>query len=166
VRGDADPLAVCLEREAKLEAVVLRWRDRPGFSGPLVVLAESFDAAILASLAPRVRLIALDLPTDRPYQSQAYDVAEFLHQHGFADAVLLGLGVGAVIAQLAAAWFSKAVAGVLLVDPVLSAPGLLGRSLRDAPPRESAFSADCPVRTLASPDPAQVQAFLVELNVC
>jgi pimeloyl-ACP methyl ester carboxylesterase len=141
---------------------VLRFRDWPGYAGPLICLGGGDGATTLAELAPTFRVLSIDLDTSRPYQALACDVAEFIQQFGFRSAVLVGEGLGALVAQLTAAWFPELVGGVVVThsDANVGASTVLGKSLRDAPPDIDGLSVACPVLSLTELDVSRVADFV------
>jgi len=161
-------LRVCLERTVELAEVHLRLRDWPGRGGPLVHVPDplSTDArlveALAAALAPRYRVLSLELRGASAYQVDAADLLGMLDQFGFVAPVLLAEGLGCVAALLVAAWHAERVGGLVLVNPAYQPPasaGLAERALRDCPPDWARLrnAIQCPV-LVVPPEVATVEA--------
>jgi pimeloyl-ACP methyl ester carboxylesterase len=145
------PSAVRLDRRFQLGAVRLQVADWPGRAGPLVCLpslagvGRDFDA-LAERIAPAWRVLALDLRghggstgpgSGSGYQVHVADTVALLEQLGVERAVVLGVGFGALVAALVAAWHPALVGGLVLVDAPEEVTVVSGdvRALRDAPPR-------------------------------
>ncbi|MBV9359529.1 MAG: alpha/beta fold hydrolase [Chloroflexi bacterium] len=144
------PSAVRLDRRFELAALQLQVADWPGRAGPVVCLPSmsgvgcDFDA-LAERIAPAWRVLALDLRgrggssaagSGMGYQVHVADSVALLEQLGVEQAVVLGVGFGALIAALLAAWHPVLVGRLALVeadDSTAVAREL--RVLRDAPPR-------------------------------
>jgi hypothetical protein len=115
--SEDEPLRVVLQREAELAPVRLSFRDWPGYGSPILHLAQADISGriddLARALAPRHRVLSLDLPRACAVEVSASHVAEFIEQFGFKDIVLLSEGATVAIAELAARWCSNRVAGVL-----------------------------------------------------
>jgi pimeloyl-ACP methyl ester carboxylesterase len=136
-------LRVCLERTIELAEVRLRLRDWPGFAGPIVHVPDPLSAdatlveAVAAALAPRFRVLSLEPRAASPYQVHAADLLAALDQFGFETPVLVAEGLGCVAALLVAAWHTRRVAGLVLIDPTYDPPlsdGIAARAVKDCPP--------------------------------
>jgi pimeloyl-ACP methyl ester carboxylesterase len=144
------PSPLRLDRSFELDAARLQVADWPGRAGPLVCLpslggvGRDFDA-LAARVSPSWRVLALDLRgrggstgagSAIGYQVHVADSVALLEQLGVEQGVVLGVGFGALVAALLAAWHPALVGGLVLVDadePAVVPADL--RVLRDATPR-------------------------------
>jgi pimeloyl-ACP methyl ester carboxylesterase len=168
-------LRVCLERSLALAATQLRFRDWPGFGGPIVHLPDPFVATqlverIAAELAPRVRVLSLEPRADVSYQTDADDLLGFLNTFGFLKPVLLSEGRACIAAVLVAVWQPTRVAGIVMVNPDPRPPcdltGLAARGLRECPPDWTTLtnSVSCPLLTLDGLAIDAVEAFVAAID--
>jgi pimeloyl-ACP methyl ester carboxylesterase len=176
VPDDARPLfdaPVRLERDFEVGGVRLHVHDWPGAAGPLVCLpslgasGRAFDR-LAAALAPAWRVLAPD-PRGRGhssaprhgygYQVHAADTMALLDQLGFERSVLLGVGFGALVGTLLAAWYPTRVEALVVVRAD-DAPGGEPsdalrqdvRAYRDCPPDLAALHAALGCPTLVVPE--------------
>jgi hypothetical protein len=144
-----------LEREVVLAPIRLAVREWPGHRGPLLI-TEPGALPDPSRLAPRWRILSLTPRPNIPLHVRAWDVLGVLDQFGFLRPVLLG----GLPALLLGAWFPHRVAGLVLIDPVLSSnePELV-----DCQPDLAALRARlaCPVLDMRlPPDHAMLESFL------
>jgi pimeloyl-ACP methyl ester carboxylesterase len=185
--GDARPLfaaPVHLERDFEVSLTRLHVHDWPGADGALVCLpsvsgsGRTFDA-LAATLAPAWRVLALD-PRGRGqsstpqhgygFQVHAADTIALCDQLGLEHVVLLGVGFGALVCSLLAAWYPERVRALIIVrsdektGESTDAVQQDLRAYRDSPPDLEALCAEiaCPTLVVpASTDPiVPVQQFL------
>lgn len=146
-----------LEREIELGAISVRLSEWPGRRGPLVCLDAPAEA-LAEALAPEWRVLQVPLRAEAAYQVQASESVALLETFGFRRSVLLGEGLAAGVALLAAAWHPARVAGLVLVSPRRRPAALEPAALRawlDAPPRWNRLLAEvrCPTLRLSGRGP-------------
>jgi pimeloyl-ACP methyl ester carboxylesterase len=130
-------------------------RDWPGFGGPLVHSPDlfsdsSFVEALAASIAPRMRVVSVSPRLGVPYQVNAMDLLGVIEQFGFVAPVVLGEGLGCLVALMLAAWYPSHTGGLILVEPkseLTTGDSTQARALRDCPPDVARLRARvrCPV---------------------
>jgi hypothetical protein len=105
---------VVLEREVELEPVRIRFREWPGYAGPVVHVAEGESDSDLVSgladrLAPRYRVLSI-APSARGRAVHAAHVAELLDLFGFSAPLVIGGPVAALVAE------QHPIAGLVVTD--------------------------------------------------
>ena len=130
-------------------------RDWPGFDGPLVHVPDPISESRLveelaASIAPRLRVLSVSPRVGVPYQVSATDLLGVLRQFGFPTPVVLGEGLGCLVALILAAWYPTHVGALILLEPKYDPPpgeSSEARALRDCPPDVARLRArvQCPV---------------------
>jgi lipase len=135
--------AVLRRAQVTAAGVDLHYLEWPSDGPPLVLLhatglLAALWAPVAARLATRFHVFALDFPGHgdsarpaREYRWEAFakDVRAFIAAVGLAQPHLMGHSMGATVAALLAARYPALVARLVLVEPVVMEPEVIGREI-------------------------------------